>query len=378
MSGAFVIGTRLVSPEELDERVALGEVERFRAETARGKQAAIRLFSGTVTSDELATEAKRPDFAPIGIGKPLTIEILTTYTGDAPKRFLGFLTGDSSLLITSGARGAQTTKAAPRAINNLVKSIKDNEYLEPSAFNDGSPVVYHVPAVVDRTTLTSYDLVVDSFDDKLFDSFSSLFAGAGGLPIFAPASAYLLAGSVVMKIFSKLGKALLESDAFLSATFNIQLASPGIEVTQPRHLVLYNASDEHQFEGYEARPVKRPAGQEQMRLVERSNGQEYQGPAPYIIASLDGAVRNDLKDFTPMHASAGLLEDFYKAESGAKTVEVLGQALELYNDMRFRDKAERLSSQLSGLPEGSKERAEAEKLLKAYKDNIRNEILKLK
>ncbi len=46
--------------------------------------------------------------------------------------------------------------------------------------------------------------------------------------------------------------------------------------------------------------------------------------------------------------------------------------------MRFRDKAERLSSQLSGLPEGSKERAEAEKLLKAYKDNIRNEILKLK
>jgi hypothetical protein len=71
-----------------------------------------------------------------------------------------------------------------------------------------------------------------------------------------------------------------------------------------------------------------------------------------------------------MHASAELLEDFYQAESGAKTVEILAQALELYNDMRFREDAERLTSKLAGLPEGSEERAEVEKLLNAYKGNI--------
>lgn len=137
MSGAFVIGAKLVSSEELEEKAALGEIDQFREAKQRGKRAELRLFSGAVSAEELATAPGKPAFAPIGIGKPLTIEILTVYTGDAPGRFLGFLLGDPSMLVTSGARSGQSGKAAPRAINQLVSAIQDNQYLEPSAFDDG-------------------------------------------------------------------------------------------------------------------------------------------------------------------------------------------------------------------------------------------------
>lgn len=376
--GAFVIGGRLVGPEELNEKAALGTIDRFRALRARREPGEIRFRAGSVSTRDLAEEASRPDFAPIGIGKPLGIELLTVYTGDAPGRFLGFLGGRPNLLVTSGARGVDTSKAAPRAINQLVNDIEDHQHLEPDAFTEGSPVVYYRKAAVHRTTLTSYELVVDSFDHKLFQSIASLFAAAGGLPIFAPASAYLLAGSVVMKMFASLGKALLETDPFLRSSFNIRFDTPALEVTQPRQIVIFNEEHEDELRGYVARPVKRPNGQEQVRLVEGVSGREYRGRAPYVVASLDGGRRQELDAFEPRHASAELLEDFYRTDGGsAKVVEVLGSALELYNDFTFRRKAEELAAEIAGLPDGSPERAEAEKLLGAYKDNIRNELLKL-
>jgi len=376
--GAFVIGGLLVSPEELDEKLALGSIAHLRERSVAGRPAEIHFRAGTVSARNLAAEANRPDFAPIGIGKPLGIEILTVYSGNAPGRFLGFLTGEASLLVTSGARGAQTIKEAPRAINQLVKGIADKQHLEPDAFAEGSPVVYYSGAETNRTTLTSYELVVDSFDHKLFESIASLFAAAGGLPIFAPASAYLLAGSVVMKMFAKLGKALLESDSFLRSRFNIRFETPAVEVTQPRQIALFNEANENELRSYVVRPVKLPSGQEQARLVESTTGQEYRGSAPYVIASLDGRLRVDLKDFAPKHASAELLEDFYRSEGApSKVIEVMGEALQLYSDLSFREKAEQLATEIKKLEPNSKERADAEKMLHAYKDNIRNDLLRL-
>jgi hypothetical protein len=376
--GAFVIGGKLVSPEELDEKLALGFIPRLRERSVSGRPAEIRFRAGAVSAADLAAEVNRPDFAPIGIGKPLGIEILTVYTGNAPGHVLGVLTGEPSLLVTSGARGAQTIKEAPRAINQLVERITDRQHLEPDAFAEGSPVVYYSRAETNRTTLTSYELVVESFDHKLFESIASLFATAGGLPIFAPAGAYLLAGSVVMKMFAKLGKALLESDPFLRSRFTIRFETPALEVTQPRQIVLFNEASEIELRSYVVRPVKLHSGQEQARLVESASGHEYRGDAPYVIASLDGRLCDDLNDFAPKHASAELLDDFYRSEGApSKVIEVMGEALQLYSDLSFREKAEQLATEIKNLEPNSKERADAEKMLQAYKDNIRNDLLRL-
>ena len=332
MSGAFVVGDRLVSPEELEEKVAFGAISRFGDRIRRGKEAEIQLMSGTVTSADIEAVTNRPGFEPIGLGKPLVIEILTVYMGDAPNRVLGWVTGEASLLVTSGARGSQTSKSPPRAINQLVKGIGDREFLEPDAFSNGSPVIFYSPAMINQTTLTAYELVVDSFDHRIFDSISTIFAAAGGLPVFTPASGYLLAGSMLIKIFGKLGKSLLESDPFLRARINIKFDSPGLAETQASHIVLYNERDAEQFRGHLALPVEQPSGQERMRVGNKATREEYRGDAPYIIASLNGAKRNDLQEFAPTHASAELLEEFYRAESSANSVEVLGKALEFYKE----------------------------------------------
>lgn len=369
MAGAYVIGGRLVSPEELDEKAAFGSLERLRSGSD------VRFDAGRVRSRDILLTRDRPDFAPIGIGNPLGIEILTIYTGDAPRRFLGFLTGDPDLLVVSGARGVATTAAAPRAINLLVSEIEDCHHLVPDAFADGSPVVYYSPAEVNRTTLTSYELVVDSFDHKLFESMSKLFASAGGLPVFAPASSYLLAGSVAMNMFASLGKALIETDPFLRSRFNIRFQTPALEITQPKNVVLFNDEHADEFVGYSALPVS-VGGREQMRLVHSQGQDEYSGPAPYIIASLDGRKRTDLEGFRAKHASAEHIEDFYAADGPSSVVAVLEDALELYNDMAFRRKADKLAASIGELDEGSAARAEAEKLLDAYRKNIRTDLLR--
>lgn len=366
MAGSFIIDGDLVTKEYIDERIALGQIEELRA-----VRAPLSLDGATAFADGV------PAFREIGIGKPLSIEILTVYTGDAPGRFLGGLTGAPDMLVTSGAKGAPDTGVAPRAINQLVQSIADYQYLAPSAFANGSPVVYYSPAVADSTILTSYELVVDSFDHKLFESVAALFATAGGLPVFAPASAYLLAGSVVMKMFAQLGKALLETDPFLRADLDIRFDTPMLELSRSRHVVLYNAGQAREFEGYEARQVGGAASSKQLRLVDKQDGREYDRAAPYIIASLDGRVRHDLENFTAKQASAEVLEGFYKAASGPKTVEVVESALGLYNDFTYREKATRLAAEIDKLAPDSEARPQAEKLLDAYKANIKNDLFKL-
>lgn len=82
MGSSFVIGQKQVSSEELGEKHALGEVQRF--QQAQGPGAKLALSTGDVTKAEVETTAPpTPSFTPIGIGKPLSIEVLTVYTGDS-------------------------------------------------------------------------------------------------------------------------------------------------------------------------------------------------------------------------------------------------------------------------------------------------------
>jgi hypothetical protein len=181
-----------------------------------------------------------------------------------------------------------------------------------------------------------------------------------------------------MKMFAKLGKALLETDPFLHSRFTIRLETPALEMTHARQIVLFNEASEGELRSYVVRPVKLLSGQEQARLVESASGQEYRGDAPYVIASLDGRLRDDLDDFAPNDASAELLEDFYRSEGAAsKVIEVMGEGLQLYSDLSSREKAEQLATEIKKLEPNSKECGDAEKMLQAYKDNMRNDLLRV-
>ncbi len=338
MGSTFVIGHTQVSPGELQEKHATGELDRFHAAGGSGR---MEMAAGTVRAADISTTA--PDFTEIGIGKPLSLEILTVYTGDAPPR-RGF-GRKPDLLITSGVKSVETFNAAPKAINQLVPKVDDNNYLQPSAFREGSMIAYYTPSVTNDTTLCSFQMVADSFDEKIFNQLSSLFGHAGGLPIFAPQSTYLLAGSFLLKIAGKIGKALFESGPFLSADLNLPFETPGLPLAKAHNAVVYNDRDTNDLQGYHVQLVG-----DRLALVDPQSGDRYQGKAPYLIVSLDGRERTNLASFSPTLASAAILDQFYGSDdpTGA-VIGALSSAVTLYNDSVSRKKAQDQQARLKQL-----------------------------
>ena len=342
MGSSFVIGNKQVSADELKEKSALGTLKSL--QTGTDPKARVAFSTGEVTrSAVLESTPETPGFTPIGIGKPMSIEILTVYTGDAPTK--GLFSKTSDLLVVSGVKAVETFAAQPKAINQLVPKIGDNQYLQPSAFDQGSPIVYYTPSVVNDTTLCSFQMVTDRFDQDIFDQVASLFSQAAGLPIFAPQSSYLLAGSYLIKIAAKLGNALVDRGPFLSADLTLRFDTPDIPVSMAQNAVLYDDRNQAELSGYE---VRFDGGS--LKLVDPSSGKAYSGDAPYIIVSLDGRERDSLQSFTPTIAQASMLEKFYgSGDPGGAVLQALGSALELYNDFESRQKAEGYAKTLDEL-----------------------------
>jgi hypothetical protein len=366
MGHSFVMGNQVLSVEELAVLAAggAGEGETWGALKSAGRDAG-------------APEAAvAPEFEPVGIGKPMSIEILAVYTGDAPAKF-GIWKPD--LLVTSAVKALGTYEAAPRALNQLVASIEDRQFLQPSALTQGCPIVYYTPALVDDTVFCSFELVAETFDQKAVQQISTLFTSAAGLPIFAPASAYLLAGSVFVGMAADLGKKLLQNKPFLKADLPLRFDTPVIPYAQASIVILYNDKDTVEFSPYVARLIG-DGPKARVALVHKDSGAEYRGDAPYILASLDGRLRTHLEGFSPKQASAAILDRFYSADTTGQMVGTLGSALDLYNDYAFRQKAEALRKQIADLdpndPAAQQSKPGLEKLLDAYTKNIRNELFK--
>jgi hypothetical protein len=340
MGSSIIIGSKQISSQELREKQATGALQDFIA--SKKPEAALEFSTGTVTRSTAAA-AVVPQFEPIGIGKPLSIEILTAYSGNAPTRT--FFGGLPDVLIVSGVKSVETFKASPKAINQLVPKVKDNQYLEQSAFQQGSSIVYYTPSQTADTVLTSYQMIADSFDQEIFNHLSKLFATAGSLPVFAPQSTYLLAGSFLIQAASKVSHALLESGPFLSSDLTLAFNTPGLPIAQAQNAVLYNDRDQKELEGLELRPKNGI-----LVLVDPQTGDRYQGNAPYFVVGLDGRERTNLKDYSPTLASAAMLEQFYGSGDPAGTaISALGSALELYNDSESRQKALQLQKPLEAL-----------------------------
>lgn len=379
MGVLYSIGNALVDPLELQEKAALGTLVDFAVASSEGREAAIELSTGPVSTAEIAEAAGDPlGFEPIGLDKPLAVEIVAAYTGDAPGRsWFDRIVGRSKpdLLITSAAKSPHTFGAAPRAINQVVEDIDDKKSYRPSALSDGSPIIYYSPAMVDATTFVGVEMVVDSFSGGVFDQLSKLLAAAAGLPVFAPGATYLLAGSVASRIGKKLAEALTETGPFLKADEDIRFDSGGFPVELARFMLFAADADLPELKAYSPEVVDQ-SGNVRVVLAHRQSGDPYDGDVPFVIATVDGRERPEYKDFKATHASAAMLEQFYGKNALTGAVSALTEAMTLYNDLKFRRAAERMRAERDALPEGSSEREAADTRVKAYLENIRTEELR--
>jgi hypothetical protein len=139
----YALGNALVTDRDIRQKQLSGELGPLEEATRIEDIPEIdfltgQLNQGNVITEYVAAEGDRVAFEPIGIGKPLTIELRHVYTGKYPVP--GFLDADKDMMITTAMKSLATFNAAPRALNFVQKDVraKTNTRSLP-ATADGTP-----------------------------------------------------------------------------------------------------------------------------------------------------------------------------------------------------------------------------------------------
>lgn len=306
-------------------------------------------------------------YVPIGFGKPLSVEILSVYTGSFKAK--GLFAGDKrDILCVSGVKAAETFEASPRAINLLEKKVPEHTYLEFSAFDAATPYVYYKKSVDTDTIEITIELAASSYDQSLVDTVTNLLKNSASLPIFMPAAGKLLAGSQLVNIAANGANDLFAPAPFLSETICLRFDTAGLPINSAQCMLVCRDEDENELGGYQMTAVNHN-GSAQMRLTK--DGSVYTGDAPYVLVNVDGAEKQALDTWTATLASSSVLSQFYgDADKTAGVGTIVQQAMSLYNDYTYRTKADALKQQMDKVGPGSDQYGALQTQYAAYVKNI--------
>jgi len=276
-------------------------------------------------------------FADIGLSKPMNIVLRRVYTGSYPQKNL--LNDKKPMLLTSALKDATTTSAGARAVNMLKKQVSPkSSFAGPAALEDGTNLLYYSPGVVSSLITVTVELVFQEFDQSLFTLISKLFTSLGNVPIFMPASGYLMGLSTVVQLAGNVGQALVNGKPVLSESMLLDFSFGGGNIPVPGFWVF--SANPLDLATYSFDPAR--------GLVNNSTAKEYDGSEPYVVVSIDGTKQDGISSFTPLLASASILGQFYNQKPGTEVVtDSLVTAVTLGSDLSYRKRADRLRQTLS-------------------------------
>jgi hypothetical protein len=305
-------------------------------------------------------------FEPVGIGKPLTIQIRHVYTGRFPKRRA--FGGSKDVAVVSGVKDYSVFNATTRALNFIQRDHTAHTSIKtPPAFVDGTTIVAYFPAVTTESLTVSFELAVDDFPQDFVDKVGGAFQSLAGIPLLLPYAGYLLAAGEIIKLGGSLGNGVFDGKPEFEITESLPFDSPGeLVVDADFRLVTHSETLRLDYE-YDS----------QRGMVNRITKKVYEGDEPYLVISLDGRQRPDLADFASTAASASILKQFLNLGEDVRTpIDTIVEGIKLMSDMRFRKKAIALAESLKRLPEGSAERERLQKIHNALVNNIMDDLFK--
>ncbi len=365
----YALGHALVSTDEIRARTADGSLPKFRAKVARGEADAKLDFAfGRATAANLVrgfvakADGQPIGFKEIGIGKPLTVQIRHLYTGDKAEGFWG----NKDMLVASAMKSISTYDAAPRAVNFLVPKARNNRnFRSVDATDKGTPLICYSPSLSQLSSVVTVEVMFSGFPKETFEAVAQAFGAAAGVPVFAPASGYLVAAGIVTKLLGNIGKSLSDGTPALKQTEEITFGTPGSSEGAAGFALLI--SDEVESSVLQEYKV---GSQGALARVD-DESKLYDGKHPYATISLDGRENEEWKEFGPTAASAAQLDKFYNINEGnSQPLSTLVDALKLYNDMRYRDKALHSAERLQAMDKNSEEYKELFAQFNAYIANI--------
>jgi len=372
----YAQGTAIVTDDELFSSDNLSKSSAFFADLSQGISPASIVFSTGVLEAVSARSAMAPGespvpFEPIGLGKPLTVMIREVYTGAHPSG--GLFGGKKDMLITSALKSITAFDAKPRAINFLEKKVAPNSRLNrPGASEQGTPLVFYSPSLLERSLTMDLGVVFDQFDPKLFDTLGDVFSAAAGIPLFLPASLYLLAAGMLTKIAGSAGEALFDGKPVFDRTEALDVFFPGSPPLPPGFRLITPDNVDVQESGFRDKYHVNSLGQ----VVDGSD-KPYQGNMPYIVISVDGTEQPEYASFTPTAASAAILAKFFGAGEQGQLAKDLIKAVQVLNDVTFRTQVDQLDAQIKEA-KTAKEKAALKVKREALAKNIMEDLLKPK
>lgn len=229
----------------------------------------------------------------------------------------------------------------------------------------GTPLICYSPSLAQASSIVTVEVMFSNFPKETFSAVSQAFNAASGVPVFAPASGYLVAAGLVTKLLSSIVKSLSEGTPALKRTEEITFITPGSTETVAGFVLLI-------ADGVPSSLLRNYKINSAGALAQVSHEENlYDGDYPYVVISLDGREYDEFKTFAPTAATAAELDKFYNISDGSsQPLGTLVEALKLYNDMKFREKATNVAERLKGMDKKSAEYKNLAAHYDAYISNI--------
>ncbi len=362
----YPVGSALLERDELVEGGHAAAIRSFAAAGPGSK--ALQLPNGELQFS--ASFALPVPNTPIGLNKPLTIDIREVYTGKHPSS--NVFGGSKDMLLTTATKGYAEYDAQARALNFLVKKVqKHAKMFRPPVSEVGTPIVYYSPAVTQRSLSIEVAMVFDTFPQQAFDAVGNAMKGAAGIPLFMAQGSYLLAASEVIRIAGQVGESIFDGRPAMNVTVAIDIELAGtLPAIAGFLLVLPDNADE--LDPLLRKDFKLNAlGQ----LVDGVDN-PYSGDVPYVVLNLDGAPNEAaLGSFAPRAASSAVLSRFFGVKDGQTlSLGPVVEALQLYNDLTYRKQYDAMAEQINNAKPEDKPKLEEKR--DALRKNIGNELMK--
>jgi hypothetical protein len=223
--------------------------------------------------------------------------------------------------------------------------------------------------VTDNSTLFTFEMAVDrDFNEELGKSLGQAFKAAGALPVFAPSAPYLIAAGVAIPLAAKAANLLARPRTFFDVTLNVDLAQPGHKVVNADAHLIFPDKFKDEFNGLKVDKSE--------FIVRKADGSPYDGPAGYMLVSLDGTPQPKYEKWAAHAASAALTEQFFGGGGAlTKAIELASEGLGLYNDVVNQKAALEVKKRMA-VTKNPAEKAKLKALFDGHKAKIQNEEIR--
>lgn len=329
-----------------------------------------------------------PRAKPLGLGKPLSLRIISAYPGPH---------NHDQLLVASAVKSAVTYDQEPLAIHHVVQEMQGGRLLQSRGDVAGTNIVYHSPVVTESSLDVTLRFAYDDFDLEKWIHWTDVAYQAAKLPAFAVPAVLGVGGPALLYFANQTVKLALDAvdrridghnDVIASGTLSINPDISGLEATPAGYLLftengspeqvlatgldLFKSKDKQTLAPlstrYRVDPVKG-------RLVEAERPHApVLGDRPYFLTWCTGTSDAELQKWTKTAVSAALAKKFL-ATTGSMADD-MGALLAAYSNYKMatgylQAKAELATSGLS-----ADERAELERQRDSYLKRIDDPDLK--